>query len=75
MYVVGIVMSLLAIVTWLNLASSSPKEELAKLGIIWDGLLTLCYIVVPVLNQARFSAQMGLGLLLIVIGVIVVKGG
>ena len=58
---------------WINLALSVDKSELAKTGMLWDGILTLCYLTIPVLLGARFTAQMAAGLTLVLIGIFVIK--
>ena len=75
LYLVGLVLALISNATWLSLTRVADKIELARLGLVWDGLLTLCYVLIPVLLGARFSLQMGLGVVLIVVGLTIVKGG
>lgn len=75
LYALGLILALGSNAAWLTVTRIADKAELARLGLIWDGMLTMCYVLVPVLLGARFSLQMGLGMVLIVAGLLVVKGG
>jgi uncharacterized membrane protein len=74
LYLIGLSSALVSNVAWLSLARITPKLELARVGLIWDATLTICYLVVPIMLGARFNMQMGLGLTLIITGVLIVKG-
>ena len=75
LYAAGLLLALLSNAAWLSLTRVADKIELARLGIIWDALLTLCYIVVPVILGARFSLQMAVAVLIIICGVLIAKQG
>ena len=72
---IGLTAGFLANLLWLSLAKQSfDKDQTLQLGILWDAMLTLIYVLVPVLMfGARLSGWQLAGSILILLGVGVAK--
>jgi hypothetical protein len=72
---IGLVCGLLANYLWLTIArSTSVNGEVLKLGIYWDAMLTMVYVLVPaIVFGARLSGWQMIGSILIGLGVVATK--
>lgn len=72
---VGLVLAVLANLVWLVIARREPTPEgLLIKGLIWDVLLTGCYLIIPILfYQVQLTLIQIFGIILIVSGMILTK--
>lgn len=71
----GLLAALIANWTWLSIArSESNGSDLLIKGLVWDSMLVLTYLFVPIVFfDAQLKGFQFLGLLLIVLGMMCVK--
>jgi multidrug transporter EmrE-like cation transporter len=72
---VGIVSAVIANVLWMSIAKAEPNSShLMVKGLIWDSMLMLVYLVVPLLFfGARFTLMQSFGVGLTLIGLLCTK--
>lgn len=70
-YTIGIILAVIANLTWLYISKleTEPNKLLLK-GLYWDIMLTVAYLIVPILfYHARLSAQQTVGAILVLVGI------
>jgi drug/metabolite transporter (DMT)-like permease len=74
-FLIGLGAALVANLIWLLIARAEPdSSKLMIKGLFWDSMLTIVYIVVPLLLfKANLSMTQSAGLGLIVMGLILTK--
>lgn len=73
-YVIGIAAAIIANLLWLNLARNVPADKLVLLGLFWDIMLTVAYLLVPILFfETKLSALQWTGIGVIILGIVMVK--
>ena len=71
----GILAAIIANFIWLSIAKSEVNPSVLMIkGLVWDAMLTGCYLLVPILFfNARFTFVQGLGVILVIIGLLLTK--
>jgi hypothetical protein len=74
---VGIAMAIVANLIWLHIAKiSTVGSETFVRGLIWDSMIVMCYVIVPILFYGvRLNGIAGLGAVMIVVGIFLTKMG
>lgn len=74
-WVIAAIAGAVANLLWLGIARSVPdSSKLTIIGLYWDLMLTGLYVAVPILLfGARFSWSQGLGMILLVAGLTLIK--
>lgn len=74
-WVIAALAGAIANIIWLSIARSVPdSSKLTIIGLYWDLMLTGLYVAVPILLfGARFSWSQGLGMILLVAGLTLIK--
>ena len=74
-FALGLGLGLIANFCWLHIARGEPNpSKLVLLGLYWDVMLTLTYMLVPMLFfGARLTLMQGLGVLAIFAGIVLTK--
>lgn len=71
----GILAAIIANFIWLSIAKSETNSSaLVIKGVLWDLMLTLCYVAVPILFfKTQFTVNQIIGILLMLVGLIFIK--
>lgn len=73
-YIFGTIISLMMNVTWLNLAGKLSKPDILVYGLVWDSILTVAYILTPIIFfQVQAKPQTLVGAALILGGMVLTK--
>lgn len=74
---VGLVLAIMGNLLWILIAKrTSSPAELTVYGMAWDTMITVSFVLVPVvLFGVRFSGVSGLGLILAILGIFLMKVG
>lgn len=73
-FAIGVAMGALLNFTWLFLAKSIETNKIIVMGLIWDAVLTLTYILIPaIIWQQEITWKIWAGVFLIVCGMSIAK--
>lgn len=74
-YLLGIVISILTATIWVFISRNTPKDNMVFTGLLYDTLLTTCFIVIPLVLQRKMLQPMQVvGVVLVLVGLILFKG-
>lgn len=71
---VGLALAVIANLVWLIIARREPSTEALLIkGLLWDVMLTGCYLIVPIFLGVQLTLIQIFGIILIVAGMILTK--
>jgi drug/metabolite transporter (DMT)-like permease len=70
-YPLGIGLSVFANYLWLNIAKNSVSSSSTLIyALYWDIMLSLCFVIVPIVFfDVKLTLNLGIGILLILVGI------
>lgn len=73
----GLALAIMGNLLWILIAKKTPNPaDLTVYGMAWDAMITVSFVLVPVvLFGVRFSGTSGLGLILAILGIFLMKIG